>query len=273
MKLSSLSVKRRPVKKGGLRTLFANVPRKKVRAATSAAPLPEVEGDVPNLGIARALVVILIIHVVAIAGIFAHSRWFEGPEQKAAIAAKQEQIVPVRPLPDAQATLPQLEQGDEAYPTKAGDTYRSIALEKGVTEEELRQANGNMELRAGRILRIPPRTIVAVEPEEFTRLRGDTPAEIEVPVDEIRSARMVETEAASTPVLARPNVRPAEAPPVAIPVREESTPAASRKYTVKAGDTFWRIAQSHETTAAAIMKANRISDPRKLKVGMEIVIP
>ena len=88
MKLSSLSVKRRPVKKGALRTLFANIPRKKVRAATAAAPMPEADGDVPNLGIARALVVILIIHVVAIAGIFAHSHWFEGPEQKAAIAAK-----------------------------------------------------------------------------------------------------------------------------------------------------------------------------------------
>ncbi len=273
MKLSSLSVKRRPVKKGALRTLFANVPRKKVRAATSAAPLPEVESDVPNLGTARALVVILIIHVVAIAGIIAHRAWFEGPEQKAAIAAKQEEIVPVRPLPDAHASLPKLEQGDEAYATRAGDTYESIATEKGVTEAELRQANGNMELRAGRILRIPPRTIVAVEPEEVTRLR-EGPAELEIPVDEIRDAQMVETDAAaaSTPVLARPNVRPADAPPVAIPVREEST-SSSRKYTVKSGDTFWRIAQDHKTTPAAIMKANRISDPKKLRVGMEIVVP
>ena len=71
MKLSSLTVKRRPVTKGAFRTYFANVVRsKRHRASTAAAPVPEVEGDVPNLGIARALVVILVIHVVAIAGIF-----------------------------------------------------------------------------------------------------------------------------------------------------------------------------------------------------------
>ncbi len=278
MKLSSLSVKRRPVKKGALRTLFANIPRKKVRAATAAAPMPEADGDVPNLGIARALVVILIIHVVAIAGIFAHSHWFEGPEQKAAIAAKQDAVIPVRPLPDAGASLPQVKQGDETYITTAGDTYANIASRKGVTEEELRAANQNIELRAGRVLSIPPRTIMALEPAELARLREGSPV-LEVPVDELRSAPMEET-AAATPVLARPKVRPAGAPaadedtssvPVAQAVPE--TPATTRKYIVKSGDTFWRIAQSHKTTPAAIMKANRIKDPKKLKVGMQLLVP
>ena len=83
MKLPSLTVKRRPVKKGAFRTYFANIVRsKKHRASTATMPaVPEVDGDVPNLGIARALVVILIIHVVAIAGIFAHSHWFEEPRR------------------------------------------------------------------------------------------------------------------------------------------------------------------------------------------------
>jgi LysM repeat protein len=283
MKFSSLSVKRRPVKKGALRTLFANLPRRKVRAATAAAPMPEMDGDVPNLGIARALVVILIIHVVAIAGIFAHSHWFEGPEQKAAIAAKQDVIVPAKPLPDAQASLPKLNADDQTYITTTGDTYDNIAIKHGVTEQELRGANDNLELRAGRILRIPPRTIVAVEPAELTRLREGSVV-LEVPVDEIRDAPMVPTAAvtSSTPVLARPNLRPANViveegtpsttkAPVAIPVAE--TPAATKKYTVKSGDTFWKIAQSHNTTPAAVMKANKISDPKKLKVGMQLMVP
>lgn len=283
MKFSSLSVKRRPVKKGALRTLFANLPRRKVRAATAAAPMPEMDGDVPNLGIARALVVILIIHVVAIAGIFAHSHWFEGPEQKAAIAAKQDVIVPAKPLPDAQASLPKLNADDQTYITTTGDTYDNIAIKHGVTEQALRGANDNLELRAGRILRIPPRTIVAVEPAELTRLREGSVV-LEVPVDEIRDAPMVPTAAvtSSTPVLARPNLRPANViveegtpsttkAPVAIPVAE--TPAATKKYTVKSGDTFWKIAQSHNTTPAAVMKANKISDPKKLKVGMQLMVP
>lgn len=283
MKLSSLSVKRRPVKKGALRTLFANIPRKKVRAATAATPLPEMEGDVPNLGIARALVVILIIHVVAIAGIFAHSHWFEGPEQKAAIAAKQDLIVPAKPLPDAQAALPKLTADDQTYITTTGDTYGNIAIKHGVTEPELRAANDNIELRAGRILRIPPRSIVAEITPELAKLREGS-AVLEMPVDELRNAEMRETTAAaaSTPVLARPNLRPAnviveeETPstagaPAAVAVA--GAPAASKKYIVKSGDTFWKIAQAHNTTPAAVMKANKISDPKKLKVGMQLMVP
>lgn len=291
MKFSSLSVKRRPVKKGALRTLFANIPRKKVRAATAAAPMPEMEGDVPNLGIARALVVILVIHVVAIAGIFAHSHWFEGPEQKAAIAAKQDVIVPAKPLPDAQAALPKLTPDDQTYITTTGDSYTNIATKHGVTEQDLRAANDNIELRAGRILRIPPRTIVAEISPELARLREGS-AVLEIPADDLRNGEWQETNGTaattpapvttSTPVLARPNVRPAnvvvedETPstahaPAAIPVAE--TPAAKKKYTVKSGDTFWKIAQAHNTTPAAVMKANKISDPKKLKVGMQLMVP
>lgn len=281
MKFSSLSVKRRPVKKGAMRKLFANIPRKKVRAATAAAPMSDVEGDVPNLGIARALVVILIIHVVAIAGIFAHSHFFEGPEQKAAIAAKQEAIIPVKPLPDAQAQLPKVNDDGSNHIVSAGDTYGNIAIKHGVEEKDLRAANDNIELRAGRILRVPPRSIVAVEPEEMKLLRQGSVV-LEMPADELRDAPMVETAAASqnSAVLVRPGVRPVDATPE--PVRHEVTPPkavavqekpASRSYTVKSGDTFWKIAQAHGTTPNAVMKANKISDPKKLKIGMQLVVP
>lgn len=304
MKLSSLSVKRRPVKKGALRKLFANIPRRKVRASTAAAPMSDAEGDVPNLGIARALVVILVIHVVAIAGIFAHSHWFEGPEQKAeaaAYAAKLEAVAPAKPLADAQASLPKIADGDGVHLVTTGDTYEKIAEKHGVSDKDLRAANDNMELRAGRILRIPPRTIVAVEPEELTRLREGSAVLEEPAADDLHNAPMVETVAAGAPVLVRPGVtrqteaaattpvRPAETaaarPPRATEVaaaRPSATPvtvssaepkSAARKYTVKNGDTFWKIAQAHKTTPAAIMKANHISDPKKLKTGMELQVP
>jgi LysM repeat protein len=276
MKLSSLSVKRRPVTKGTFRTLFANVARKKHRATTSAtAPLPEMEGDVPNLGIARALVVILVIHVVAIAGIFAHSHLFEGDAPQAAVAEK-ELLQPAKPLPDAQASLPQLGSGeDSVHFVKAGDSYEKIALAHGVEVAALRAENDNIELRANRILRIPARTIVAQEPEELIRLRNgsavlETPVEATVelvPVEDLRSAPMVETEAAA--VLVRPDVTRR--------VEQAAGPAVSsvagKKYTVKNGDTFWKISRIHGTTSEAVMKANRISDPRKLRPGMQLDIP
>lgn len=278
MKLSSLSVKRRPVKKGAFRTLFANVARKKHRAATAAAPMPEMEGDVPNLGIARALVVILVIHVVAIAGIFAHSHFFEGDAAKAAVAEKK-LLEPVREQPKAAANLQQIATGEDFHIVKTGDTYEKIAMANGVEVADLLKANDNTALSADLILRIPARTIVATEPEELTRLRNgsavletvtETTVGSTLPVDDLRSAPMVETDAAAQ--LVRPNVtREVEA---ARPVEQAGASAASgTKYTVKNGDTFWRIANANGTTPEAVMKANRITDPRKLRPGMQLVIP
>ena len=279
MKLSSLTVKRRPVKKGAFRTYFANVVRsKRHRAATAAAPVPEVDGDVPNLGIARALMVILVIHVVAIAGIFAHSHFIEEPQQEAVALGAKAGIQPAKVLPDAATPLPQMTGEEGIHIVRAGDTYASIAEANGVKEEDLRKANDNIELRASRILRLPERTIVAVEPEELRRLGGGSAVhETEVAaVDPLRTAPpMVETAAASQAVLVRPGVTlPAVAREAAPAAADEKTPVrTAATYKVKQGDTFWKIASAHKTTPAAIMKANRITDPRKLRVGMQIVIP
>lgn len=287
MKLSSLTVKRRPVKKGAFRTYFANIVRsKKHRASTAAAPVPEVDGDVPNLGIARALVVILVIHVVAIAGIFAHSHWFEEPEQEAAVTAAKAEIQPAKALPDSSTPLPQVGEDDGIHIVRAGDTYASIAAAAGVKEEDLRKANDNIELRASRILRLPARTIVAVEPDELRRL-GDGSAVHEpevVNADPLRTAPpMVETAAASQAVLVKPaltrptgNSEAANFEPrstMNTEVKEAPPARSATKYTVKSGDTFWKIANANKTTPAAIMKANRISDPKKLKVGMQLTLP
>jgi len=125
---------------------------------------------------------------------------------------------------------------------------------------------------------------------ELAKLREGS-AVLEIPADDLRNGEWQETTTTattpaasnpSTPVLARPNVRPANVvvehdtpstahAPAAIPVAE--TPAATKKYTVKSGDTFWKIAQAHNTTPAAVMKANKISDPKKLKVGMQLMVP
>lgn len=282
MKLSSLTVKRRPVKKGAFRTYFANVVRsKRHRASTAAAPVPEVEGDVPNLGIARALVVILVIHVVAIAGIFAHSHWFEEPQQEAVALAAKAEIQPTKDLPDAATPLPQVSEDDGIHIVRAGDTYATIAAANGVKEEDLRKANDNIELRASRILRLPERMIVAVEPDDLRRL-GDGSAvhEIEAAAaDPLRNAPpMVPTTAASQPVKVKPNITlpavdEARAAPATTTAADQTPARAAAKYTVKPGDTFWKIASVHKTTPAAIMKANRISDPKKLRVGMQLVVP
>lgn len=288
MKFSDLSVKRRQAKKPVFRKLFANVRRKQQNVAV-AAPMPE-DGDVPNIGIARALVVILIIHVVAIAGIFAHSKWFE----KDAGDAKDAMVIePARQLRDAGESLPKIDKNDEPYQPKAGESYASIARDKGVTEQELREANNNVEIRPSRILRIPQR-IEALEPEEIARARNGNgnvvlengadaspneeaaPAPTPAVAKDIRNeAPMVDTAAATNGTVIKPRVHrdAAAQTPVAIPAEKQTLPAANRKYTVKAGDTFYKIAKAHKTTPDVVMKTNGISDPRKLKIGMQLMVP
>ena len=83
----TLQTKRKAPSKSGFRILRAATrrnSRRKQRAATTAAP--EELGEVPGVGVARALVVILLLHVAAIAGIYLHNKWNSSSDLKAAVA-------------------------------------------------------------------------------------------------------------------------------------------------------------------------------------------
>jgi LysM repeat protein len=48
---------------------------------------------------------------------------------------------------------------------------------------------------------------------------------------------------------------------------------SAKTYLVKSGDNLTRIASRHSVKQAAIMKANGITDPGKIRIGMSLVIP
>jgi murein DD-endopeptidase MepM/ murein hydrolase activator NlpD len=48
---------------------------------------------------------------------------------------------------------------------------------------------------------------------------------------------------------------------------------APARYVVRSGDTLGRIARAHHTSVAALVKANGIKNPNRLRVGQELVIP
>lgn len=50
-------------------------------------------------------------------------------------------------------------------------------------------------------------------------------------------------------------------------------PPGTVPYVIKAGDTFYKLAKEYNTTVAAIISANPLVDPEKLKIGETICIP
>jgi hypothetical protein len=81
---------------------------------------------------------------------------------------------------------------------------------------------------------------------------------------------------ATAPLLPTPPPGTGLPSPVAQPINSPSPTSATgarRTYVVRAGDTPNSIAQQFGITAAELMQANGISDPRALRIGQELAIP
>ena len=88
MKSQMLPVKRRPVPKGLFRRLNAVTNSRRQRVAAAASSAAEMEAEDSSSKISRALTIIFLIHIVAIALIFIHQRFLDGREPAASSAVK-----------------------------------------------------------------------------------------------------------------------------------------------------------------------------------------
>jgi LysM repeat protein len=130
------------------------------------------------------------------------------------------------------------------YAVQKGDSLYKIARKNNVTVAELKQANGltSDALKIGQKLNIPDQRT---------------------------------TPAVNVPAVAA-NSQPAPATTTQNVVHSavaNSNAASFQSYKVAPGDTLWKIARNFNTKPDVIAKANNISDPSKLKVGMEIKVP
>lgn len=268
MKHQTLPVKRKPVQKGVFRRLSAvtNRNRKQRVAATATAPLPEAEMDEGGSKVSRALTIIFLIHIVAIGLIFIHQKFLDGRPSETADAAKTAEAAPVVEKP--KETLPRLTGGEKIHVVRAGDNYSRIAAAEGVDEGDLRLINQHVDIRPGLLLKIPPQRIVAEESAEITEIRRQTPSDTDRGLVE-----NVDVSQAPKAQLVRPNVNHTEnAPRPAADVIPSAT-VGGKSYVVQPGDSVWRIANRFKVNQDALMRANGISDARKMKTGMKLVIP
>jgi len=274
MKNQTIPIKRKPVSKGIIRRLSAVIPRRKQRVAATA-PALEAEAEENASRISRVLIILFLIHIIAIGGIFVQQRFFNNRSAATTDTSKTgtAEVVPVVPAASPRTDpprtdLPRMAANEKPYVVKTGDNYARIAAAEGVDEINLRTLNKHVDIAPGLILKIPPKRIVAVDPPEVTTLRDKTPT------DHDRGFVPVETTPITTTVSAPPKahlVHPAttrETPPATT-----AKPKSGKTYVVQSGDSIWRIANRCKISEDALMRANGISDARKMKTGMKLVIP
>ncbi len=259
-----LTTKRGSAKSSVWKTLHASVKQKKQRAAAIArSEGMEFQSDVPNLSISRALIVLLVLHIIAIGGMFAHNKWFAETSQPVVISelpveekvkvqpSTAQQVAQTEPIVNTSAT----NTGYELYVVSSYDSYESIAAAKELDTYELRRINNNRQLRSGSILRLPAKmvkptiaiaTAPAVKPE---------PVRVEEPQ-----------------VIANPVVKEV-APPVAVIVEEPTPQTSYRSHTVRKGESLWRISRNFNVGLDSLMSLNGITDPTKLQTGQKLKVP
>lgn len=292
MKDRILQKKRRAAANGGLMILHSKTgARRKQRVAAGSASAADLGSEVPNLGVARALFVILILHVAAIAAIFVHNKVTD--EDPVVMKSAVQDGAAAMAGRAAEERQPKMAQGEDYYFVATGDTYEKIAQTKDVDILALKELNNNVALRAGRILRLPTESAVPAaahvparqgprmameEPEpvlELPTVDGDLPPR----AAEVARAMIIE-EDEEEPVLAVQEavmVSPRIAPP-AIPVAEPVSTASrvsdsGLRHKVKSGDSIWGITRRYKVEQEALLELNGLADPNKLRAGMELKIP
>lgn len=154
--------------------------------------------------------------------------------------------------------------GAKTYIVRAGDTMTRIASSLGVAIPDLERVNSlgsNAVLQVGQVLKVPEKLVtqaassVASGAGKVAESAGKLPGAVATAVtgrqNEAAAAASVATEAASAPV----------------------TGGATTDYTVVKGDNPWKIAKKFKISQEELMKANGITDPKKIQIGQVLKIP
>jgi LysM repeat protein len=177
------------------------------------------------------------------------------------------------------------------YTVKKGDTLSGIAKREGVSLSALLSANGlskSSVIYVGQVLMVPAareaEMDISAEVEhsgkEVVVARGDTLSSIAARTGtSVKTLKALNGLTSDTIFVGQKLAVPESATVASTPTRTTrvtETPVSrsgQTTYTVEPGDTPSGIARRFGISAPDLMAANNISDPRKLYVGKELVIP
>lgn len=213
------------------------IPRKVLHAsARRAAPgITEEFEEEPSIKLTSAFVVVVLLHLVALGGVFAFNSIKAKRSSDVETGQTAERVAAAEP---AAARSPAVGAG-RVYEVKPGDTLIRIANSYGVSLEAIEVANGLRDvevLRVGQEIRIPEVAAAVVE-----KPRSLTSAP--------RADRAPQPASASAPA------------------------SAADTYTVKKGDNPVAIARHLGVKYSALIELNKIEDPRLLQIGQVLKIP
>jgi LysM repeat protein len=232
---------------------LAPQPKKKVRKlAANAAhrltpPAFEDYDEEPSTKLSTAFFVVLVLHLVAVGGIYAFhtikSRRGNSEPQSAAVAS---QTATAPSAPAAKPSAPPAPPAGNALPPQATQSAATAVT-------------------ASKIASVPA---PAPSPATATKLGAVSSGNVGVPAAATQKPAGATKPEPSGPsaVIVQPKATPA-APAGAEPV------ASGKTYTVAKGDNPVTIAKRLGVSQEELLKVNGIEDPRKLQIGQVLKVP
>ena len=243
------------------------VPRKRIhaRVASSREEVDDYESESePSMKLSQAFLVVLALHILAVGGIYGFNKLKENSSKPVAAKTDTASAPAAPPVSEkapapAPAAAPATEIAAQTYTVVAGDTLHKIASKFKTSVEALEKANNLTAasiIRTGQVLVVGKASAAAAPAPAAS---NPAPSVVAKPSPQQPVAAPI----ASTPKAAAPEPKPVAKEPA----------ASGQTYVVAKGDNPYSIAKKFKVTQDALMKANKIDDPRKLQIGQKLVIP
>ncbi len=238
-----------------IKNLFQKAKPKQLNASTrraSIAAAEDYDNDEPNVRLSRAFLVVMLLHVVAVGGIFAFS------------SLKKNAPATIEPaVEDLNSKTADIPSDSRTYKVASGDSLGSIASTFGLTRNDLETANNlgeSSKIQPGDKLIIPAKSSAQPVPLNVQKL---------LQLSQSPKAETVKSVKPALPVpVSNKMVKTAEAVK-SVPTSD----SAETIYVVQKGDNPVVIAKKHGIKYADLIEANKITDPKKLQIGQKLIIP
>lgn len=251
------------------------------RAATADEAYDEEEDyegeDEPNMKFIHALFVVLILHVIAVGGIFAFNSM--KAKQTAKTASKPPVVADAAAAPSATPTAKPVSNASLAgwkgktHEVAAGDTLAKIAASYKVSADAIGKENNITTysmLRVGQVLKIPAAT-------DKTSTKPTTAETAKHVSDNANKQAFLatKTEVGAKPavIAAAPKATPAPETPAATETKPASPAAEAGTYVVAKGENPYSIAKKLHVSYNELLAANGIKDPTKIQIGQKLKVP